>query len=180
MSDFRSVGAFVPTNYIWDIQQLGEINIPQDLRELLVRLYQNVNIIAINLNYKDTGIYDTFEFVCGKQYFARPAQSAAIQTDDSFRMVLRLVIDFGQLPNAATKSVAHNLVNEINSNWIFVGVTGTASDTTGFNYINLPYASPVLLNNIELNADGTNVNVITGVNRTNFDTCYITLEYIKF
>ena len=61
----------------------------------------------------------------------------------------------------------------------FTRVYATASDTTGFNYIPVPYASSTAANNIELNVNGTNVNIITGSNRSNFNICYVVLEYLQ-
>jgi hypothetical protein len=34
--------------------------------------------------------------------------------------------------------------------------------------------------NIKLDVDAVNVNITTGINRTNYNVCYIVLEYIKF
>ena len=87
-----------------------------------------------------------------------------------------MVINFGALPNAGTKSVPHNI--PINGSYTFTRIYGAASDTTGLNYIPLPYASPTAANNIELNLDATNVNIITGSNRSNFNITYVIVEYI--
>lgn len=182
MADSRFESGYIASTFLFDTQQLYDIDIKPELRELLVRLYQNLNIVAIAVNDKENGYYNTFEMLSGKQYFRNAVLNSStipFKAPD-FHDGLRIVIDFGQLPNTATKSVAHELADQISDSWRFIGVTGTASDTTGLNYINLPYASPTLANNIELNADGTNVNVITGSNRTNFDVCFIELEYYKF
>jgi len=169
------VGAFIPTTNVWDVAQLAYVQDPA-LRELLVRLYQNINNIANVLNVKDTGYYDTNQFVTSQLFFPNPALSSSTQQNPQYRQSLRLLVNFGQLPNAGLKSVAHGIA--FNTAYTITRIYGAASDTTGLNYIPLPYASPVLANNIELNADGTNVNVTTGSNRTNFNICYIILEYL--
>lgn len=173
-----TVGAFIPTTNIWDVSQLYSMDVnSQEFKELLVRLYQNLNNISTMVNFKDTGFYDTNEFVNGQLYFPNPALSSQTQQNPLFRQVFRLVIEFGALPNTATKSVAHNI--SINDAYTFTRIYATASDTTGLNYIPIPYASPVLANNIELNVDATNVNITTGSNRSNYSICYVVLEYLN-
>ena len=173
-------GLLVPTNYTWAIEQIDNAEIDEKLKELfrqlLVRLYQDVNIIQVNLNAKDTGQYLLTPFLCGQQFFPNPLLNSSTSTNADGRTVFREVVNFGGLPNAGAKAVPHNIY--LNKGFTFTRIYGAASDTTGLNYIPLPYASPTLVNNIELNVDGTNINIITGSNRTNFGTCYVVLEYI--
>ncbi len=178
MSDSVNTGLFVLTSYVWDVSQLYDTEVTSPaFKELLVRLYQNLNRMSLALNVKDTGIYDIFEFVNGQQYFPNPAYSSATTTNPERRQVYRLVINFGALPNTGTKAVPHGLVP--NAAWTFTRIYATASDTTGFNYIPIPYASPVLANAVELFVDAVNVNITTGSNRSNFNVCYVVLEYMK-
>lgn len=173
----NSPGIFVPTTNVWDVQQLYELNVnSKEFKELLVRLYQNINKISITLNLKTTGVYQLTEYINGDKFFPNPA---TIGTSNSplERQVFRLVINFGALPNAATKSVAHGLT--ITSGFTFTDIYATASDTAGMSYIPIPYASPTLNQNISINVDAANVNITTGINRTNYTTTYVVLEYIK-
>lgn len=94
-----------------------------------------------------------------------------------YRNCFRKVVDFGSLPNTATKSVAHNI--PFGSTYSITRIYAAATNQTGLNYIPIPYASPVAANCIELNADATNVNITTGSNRTAFTVCYVVLEYLK-
>ena len=172
--------ALMPTTFIWDTSEIYATNFKDEVqfRELLVRLYQNLNRMQILLNGKDDGTYNIVnEQVTGQNWFMNPSYTYATSTTPVPRSPYRLVINFGALPNAATKSVAHGIT--MTTKTTFTKIYGAASDTTGFNYIPLPYASPTLVNNIELNVDATNVNVITGSNRTNFNICYIILEYLQ-
>lgn len=180
MANPQEFGAFVPSTYIWDVQQLKDIDVTSpDFKELLIRLYQNINAVTIALNLKDTGYYYNSEFVCGQQYFPDPTLTSGSARNPEPRQIYRLVVNFGALPNTATKSVAHNLT--INTSWNFTRIYGTASDTTGLTYIPLPYATTAAVgNNIELNVDATNVNITTESNMTNYNQCYVVLEYFKF
>jgi hypothetical protein len=170
----NNVGAFVPTTNIWDIPELNKVD--PNSRELFVRLYQNLNLIATNINIRDAGLYYTSEFVNGQQFFPNPAYTSLSAVTPEVRQVIRLVINFGALPNAATKSVAHGIT--ITSSYTFTRIYATASDTTGLTYLPIPYASAVANNVIELSVDAVNVNITTGINRTNYNVCYVILEYL--
>ena len=176
MANSNQYGSQIPSTNIWDIPELSSIQDPA-VRELLIRLYQNLNRMSLAVNVQDTGMYNTDEFVNGQLYFPNPLTTSANANSTQFRQVLRKVINFGQLPNAGTKSVAHKIT--CNASTTFTRIYGAASDTTGFNYIPVPFASPTLVNNIELKVSSTNVTIITGSNRTNFNISYIVLEYLQ-
>lgn len=178
MAQPTQFGSFLPTTQIWDPSELYAVDInSQQFKELLVRMYQNLNNMAISLNLKETGYFPLQEFVNGQLYFPNPALNSSTGLYPTFRQVFRTTINFGALPNTGTKSVAHNIT--VNAGTTFTHIYATASDTTGFNYIPIPYSSPVLANNIELSVDATNVNITTGSNRSNFNICYVVLELIK-
>lgn len=173
------VGSFVPTSFIWDISRLQEI---RDLnsdegRELFVRLYQYIGQICLSLNIKDTGMYNTSQFINGQIFFPNPALNSSTSTTPDFRQVYRLVINFGPLPNATTKSVPHGIT--VTSQTTFTRIYATATDTTGLTSIPISYASLTLVNVVELNVDSTNVNITTGIDRTNYNICYVILEYLQ-
>lgn len=179
MAQVSNFGSFVPTTNIWDTSEIYQIDINStEFRELLVRIYQNINNIAIALNSKDTGIYDnTNALVNGQVWFPDPTLSSLTTTVPAQRQVFRTVINFGALTNGSTKSVPHNIV--CNSSTTFTRIYATASDTTGFNYIPIPYAGSAG-DNVEINVDSTNVNITTNSDRTNFNICYVILEYLLF
>lgn len=176
MANSNQYGAFVNTTNVWDIPGLFDVKDPT-VQQLLVRLYQNIGEMSLVLNIKDTGFYNTDEYVNGQVWFPNPLSTSADTNATQFRQVLRKVINFGPLPNTATTSVPHGII--CNSSTTFTRIYATASDTTGFNYVPIPYASPVLANNIELSVDATNVNITTGSNRSNLNVCYCILEYIQ-
>lgn len=180
MATSPQYGAFIPTNYIWDIQQLQQLDLKPELKELLVRLYQNINNIAFAVNISDKGFYELTEFVNGQLYFINPNNnsSTTAAANPAQRQVLRKVINFGALPDTAAKTAPHRIV--CTAATTFTRIYATASDTTGHNYIPIPYASAAAVaNNIELSVDGTNVTITTGSNRSNFNVCYVVLEYLQ-
>ena len=173
-----STGNYVPTTFIFDVQQLYDIDVNStQFKELLIRLYQNIGLMANVLNNKDTGIYYREELVNSQSWFPNPTLTSATQQVPVNRQVYRLVVNFGQLPNAGIQSIPHGLT--VTNQYTFTRIYGAASDTTGLTYIPLPYASPTAANNIELSVDNTNVNITTGINRTNYNISYVVLEYIK-
>lgn len=177
MANRNNYGAFLQTTNVWDPTEIYSTDVTSPaFKELLVRLYQNLNKMALITNVKDTGMYVDSEFVTGSQYFVNPSLNSTTAQHPTLRPVFRKVINFGALPNTATKSVAHGIAPT--ASFSFTRIYGCATNPST-SYIPLPYASSVLASNIELNADATNVNVITGSNRTAYTITYIILEYIK-
>lgn len=168
-------GLFIPTTTIFDVAELQEINVnSEQFKELLVRLYQTVNNIVLATNYKDTGYYLIQEFVTGSLYF---------DTGNDFnklRPVYRMVVNFGALPAAGTKSVAHNIPN-VNAALSWVKIYGTATNPTAVTGIPIPYSSAAgVASNLELSVDSTNVNIKTGgTDYSAYTITYVVLEYIK-
>ena len=164
---------FLGTTQIWDASEITNKELNPSMKELLVKMYQNLNLMAMTVNNKDSGMYlNINEYACGQTYFSVNANTGAQ------RAVYRKVINFGALPNAATKTVAHGIT--VNSSYIFTRIYGTASDTTANVYLPLPYHDLTTANAcIELWVDGTNVNIKTGTTRTSYDA-YVVLEYLKF
>lgn len=178
MAETRNYGAFIATTSLFDAGRIAQLDPKsEEFKQLLVKLYQTVNNISILLNLKDTGYYVLDEFINSQLFFPNPALSSTTAQAPTFRQVFRKVINFGQLPNTGTTVVAHGLAPT--NAFTFTRIYGAASDTTGLNYIPLPYASPTPANNIELRVDNTNVIITTGSNRTNFNVTYVVLEFIK-
>ena len=172
----NEMGVFLPTTQIWDSVNIQETNVQSsEFKDLIIKLYENNNEMAQVINLKDTGIYDINEFVCGQTFFPTVDSSTSERT--AFRQVYRKVIVVGALLDTAAKSVAHSLA--ITDNVIVTRVYGASTDTTGHTYIPLPYASPALVDNIELSLDATNVIVTTGKDRTAYDTTYVVIEFLR-
>lgn len=178
---YQNKGYFLPTTQAWDVTELyqTDINSPK-FKELIVRMSQNLGLMAQQVNQKTSGVYDTQEFASGDTFFPNPSYSSAGTTFASFRPVFRKVINMlptGNLPNTGTLTVAHGLT--LPSNFIGIKLTGAATNSTGTSMIPLPYSSPTAANNIELKLDATNVYIITGNDRTTYTRCYVVIEFLK-
>lgn len=173
----QNIGLFVNTTFTLDVAELQRIEVTSpEFKELLVRLYENLNSMVLALNIKDSAYYNTSEFVNGQLLFPNPANNSTTASAPDFRQIYRKVINFGALPNTATKSVAHGIT--MSAATTFTRIYAAASDTTGMTYIPIPYAS-VAGTNVELSVDATNVNITTGANLTNYNICYVILEYVQ-
>ncbi len=173
--NINNFGLFIPTTTIFDVDRLQEIDVQSDeFKELLIRLYQTVNNSALATNLKDTGYYLVQEFVTGAVYF---------NTNNDFnrlRPVYRMVVDFGALPAAGTKSVAHN-IPAVTSTFSWVKIYGTATNPTAVTGIPIPFSSSTAVaSNLQITVDATNVNITTGgTNYSAYTRTFVVLEYIK-
>jgi len=174
------IGAFVPTTEEFEIENIEDININSpEFRDFLIRLRLMLNNHANTLNIKDTGIYDPQEFVNGQVWFPDPTLGSSTAQKPVERQVYRTVVNFGALPNTATKTVAHNITFPTISTLTATRIYGASTDPVAQIQIPLPYSSPTLVNNIELYFNATNVVITTGANYSAYTTTYIVLEYIK-
>ena len=173
----ENVGSFVPTSFSWEIGEIQQLDIDPQLKSLIVRLYQNLNLMALVLNTKDSALYTEQEFLNGQRFFPNPSLTSSTAQTPTQRQVFRKVINFGTLPNTATTSVAHGIT--IDANTSITRLYGAATDPST-SFIPLPFASPTALaDNILLSMDATNINITTGSNRTGYTTCYVVIELIK-
>lgn len=176
-SGSQNSGAFVPSTQVWDVSEVysTDVNSAQ-FKELIVRLYQNMNTNSTAVNARDSGIYDTEEFVNGQSYFAATAISSRTNSTSVRRQVFRKVVNFGALPNNTTKSVAHGIT--VTAGVTFTRIYGSATQPST-KFLPIPYSSATAADIIELYVDGTNVSIKTGKDMTAFTACYVVLEYLK-
>jgi len=164
-------GLFVPTTNVWEIGLLQSVNVNSpEFKELLVRLYQNVNNIAVSLNLKESGYYIQEEFVTGAQYY-NPANSNQLVLRGEFRKTF----ETGAV-GAGVTNIAHGLT--IGATWNFTQIWGVLNDNIGNNYYPLPWASAGGATNIELRVTAVNI-VITNNSGVNFTDGKVVLEYLK-
>ena len=84
-------------------------------------------------------------------------------------------VNFGALPNATTKTVAHNITG-VDHIWIYEGWAENSDN--GFTNM-LSLATSSLNNQWYFGVTPTEVQCWTGSNRTVYDTCYVVLHYTK-
>lgn len=174
-------GIFVATTDNYDLTRLeGKDLGSQEFKQFMIKLMQRTNNIALALNLKDSGVYEKEEFVNGQTFFPNPLLSSTSGQPPEPRQVFRMVLSIGELPNASTKTVPHGI--DITDKFTFTRIYGSASSTASLLYIPIPFvdvSGTILAGNIELTADQTNVYVTTTGDGTEFDYCYIVLEYLR-
>lgn len=165
-------GLFVPTTDVYELSRIAEVDVnSEEFKLLLIRLYQNLNNIAIALNLKDSAYYVTNQFINGQLFFPEVADFNAI-----YRQAYRLVVDVGAL-GAGITTVAH-LIDIPNPNtWTFTRIYGTATDNAGNNFYPIPFAGAAGAY-ISLFANLTDV-VIDNNSGVTFTKCLIILEFLK-
>ncbi len=167
-----NTGSYVPTTNVWDIARLYEVEVNSpEFKELLVRLYQNVNNIAVALNTKVTGYYINQEFVSGKLFYNPNA-------DPNDPLLLRpgfiKTINTGAL-GAGPTAINHNIAVTATFQWMFI--YGAATDTGTLIGYPLPFAGAAG-NNIEVSVTATQI-LINNNSGATFTDSQVTLEYCK-
>lgn len=156
-------------------------NNPDDYRDVIAERERSTADI---LNVKETALYETTELLTAQQWFVTG-------DNQEKRYTYRKVIDFGGLPNAATKAIVHNIPVRAagttgvgDPGTLFTKIYGVATHPTNtdpaIKSLPLPYVDPlVLANGIGLYVTDTNVVVFTAIDYSAFTTTYIVLEYIQ-
>ncbi len=172
-----NTGSYVPTTLIWDVQQMMEVDVKTpEFKELLVRLYQNVNLIAVALNTKDSAFYQREEFLTGAQWY-NPSNADPNQ----YRVPFRKVVNFGALPAAGSKSVAHNSSFGVPTTFTTVRFAAEAINQTTGAFLHIPYVHATdPTKNIQLDGSATQVTITTGgFDYSSFSICNVIIEYLK-
>ena len=90
--------------------------------------------------------------------------------------IYRKVVNFGALPNATTKQVAHGITN---LNFV-ISYKILAKNPTYNYYLSVPATNPVgLAYTVAAYIDNTNVIVQSGDNKSGYSICYVIIEYTK-
>ena len=177
MATAQQYGMYLPQTYILDVHEIYQTDVtsPQ-FKELLVRLYQNVNSMLLVLNNKHSGLYPLQEFVNGKRFFPTPGASSNTAQVPALRQVLQMTLNCGALPNNTTNTIAHGI--NCTANTTFIDIYGASSDTAALLYIPLPFVS-LSGNSVEISVDDTYVYITTESDMTAYATTYIILEYLQ-
>jgi len=180
MAQQETNGLFIPTSQVWDVSDLyDKKGMSNDVKELFVRLYEELNKMSLAINMKDSGIYNTLEFVTGQTFFSNPLYSSSTSQTATQRPVFRKVINFGRLPTAAegSLSVPHGIeADKINS---VVRIYGASTDPVNHLYIALPCVSNAG-NNIAVYANATHIFINAfGTDRSMYTITYVIFEYLK-
>ena len=121
--------------------------------------------IASSVNSKEGGLYLPLEKTTGQQYF----DTTNVQKN---KVVYRMTVDFGALPNTAVKTVPHN-ISGWNSQFRLTRAYGAATDPIALR------AFPIPNDGIMLEINSTNVIITTTSNLSAFTATTVVIEYSK-
>ncbi len=151
---------------------------PKTWEEGMPFIVEQLKKLANAVNAREIGFFLDQELLSGKAFIPGTNNVMDGGTSQTFRSILRKVIDFGPLPAAGTKSVPHEIV--FDGNFTLIQMWASATDPVAFIAFPIPYADPgALVNAVALTMDATNVNITVGVNRSSFTRCYVVIEYIQ-
>jgi hypothetical protein len=128
------------------------------------------------INIREIGWFLDEELLSGKA-FIPGVNIQGNQNSQQFRQILRIVINFGTLPNNTTKSVPHGII--FDSNFTLIEMWISATDPINFKAFSLQYWANSGPGSIILNMDATNVNVTTTSNYSAYTRSYVIIEYIQ-
>jgi hypothetical protein len=167
----QNTGLYVPTTSVWDMGLISDIDTNSaEFKDLLVRLYQNINNIVLSLNLKRSGYYMNEEFVTGEQFF-NPVDNSPLMTVGSFDKTFYAVAI-----GAGVTNIPHGLT--VGTTWEWIRIYGALTDNIGFNGYPLPFASVSGTANIEVRVDSTNI-IITNSSGVTFTSVRVIIDYLK-
>ena len=144
--------------------------VPEDWEEARQFLVEILKKISNAINVREIGFFLDEELLSGKLFIPGTTNNQA------FRTVLRTVVNFGTLPNAGTKSVAHNIT--VDANFSLVSMWLSATDPINLVGFSLAYYS-IAAGDIKLSYNATNVVVTTGSNYSAYTRAFVVCEYIQ-
>ncbi len=138
----------------------------EDARGIIV---EQLRKITNAVNIREIGWFLDQELLSGQAFIPG--------TDpQQYRSVLRIVINFGALPNSSTKSVPHNVI--VDANFTLTNMYLAATDPVGFVGFSLQYYS-ISAGDIKLSYDATNVVVTTSSDYSAYTKSYVVFEYLQ-
>lgn len=118
---------------------------------------QNIDLATLGGDYSTTEINTGYTWIDGSPIYKK-------------------TISVGPLPNAKTKDVAHGITDLGN----IIKIDGWAYISTDSQHYPLPYVTPSNISNlVGVYVRGANIRILTGIDRSEATTAYVTLYYTK-
>lgn len=149
--------------------------IPEQWEGARAMLAEALKLISNAINIREVGWFLDEEVLSGKAFIPGSAALSTGSTSESYRQVLRKVVDFGALPNTGTKSVPHGIL--FDNNFTLVDLWGAATAQASQALL-LPYQA-IAADGISIFMNTTDIVVVTQSNRSGFTRCFVTIEYLQ-
>ena len=144
--------------------------IPKEDEELREFLSEQFRRISNAVNVREIGWFLNQQLLSGQQFIP------GVNNTQAFRSIFRTVIVFGTLPNATTKSVAHNIT--VNASFSLINMYLSATDPVNFVGFSLQYWSKASAD-ILLSYSATNIIVTTASDYSAYTTSFVIFEFIQ-
>ena len=141
------------------------VEYPEEDKAFKEKLYTVNQRTASAVNTKVGGLYVPQEKTTGAQYYDE-------NNPQKNKNVYRMTVNFGSLPNASSKSVAHNIPGW-NDTFKLVQLYGAATNSVSLSGIAIPN------NGILLSNDSSNVIITTTSDYSLYSSCNVVIEYTK-
>lgn len=152
----NSLAPFLPTT----------TTLPQDPIEIRIRLTNFFNDVALKMNIREISNYEFVETLTGQTW---PTPSPTLKKN-TFRKLIPITI----IGNA-TNVIPHGIL-DINVNFSFTKIFGSAKNATGTLFIPIPQSAP---DDVSITIDTVNVYVTASTNTYNGFTGNLILEFLK-
>lgn len=165
--DSQNLESYVP---VYDI-------IPDEWENARAIIVQQLKKISNAVNIREIGWFLDQELLSGKAFIPGLNNAGSGGSSQQFRSILRIVVDFGTLPNAGLKSVPHGI--SFDANFTLIQLWASATDPVNLDALPIPYDSAGSAQGIQLYIDRNNINITTESNRTSYTRCFVFIEYIQ-
>ncbi len=164
--DSQNLESYVP---VYDV-------VPERWEEARPFLVEQLKKITTAVNTREIGWYLDQELLTGKAFIPGSNNILDGGTSQSFRSILRKVVDFGALPDSASKAVPHEIV--VDNNFTLIQIWAAGTDPTTPQALPIPYVSTLGLI-VQLDMNSTDVIITTNSAFSRFSRCYVIIEYLQ-
>lgn len=149
-------------------------SVPDKWEDAKPFIVEQLKKISNAVNIREIGWFLDEELLSGKAFIPGITPAGNPQT---YRSVLRKVIDFGPLPAAGTKTVPHGILFDIN--FTLISLTAAATNPTNFVAFSPVYAPSSDPNGVQMYMDSTSIYITVNNDRSAYTRCFVTVEYIQ-
>ena len=142
--------------------------IPEEWEQARQMLVERVKKISLAVNNRQIANFVSAEVLSGQKFDSSQPQE--------FRDGFRKVINFGALPNATTKTIAHGI--KFDSNFTLTNLYLSATDPAGFTAFSVQNYSLTAGPSILIRMDATNIIVTTTNDFSAYTRSFVIIEYL--
>ncbi len=164
--DSQELESYVP---VYDV-------VPEKWEDARPFLVETLKKMSNAINIREIGYFIDDETLTGQSFI--PSVNTPTGSSQQFRSVLRMEINFGALPAAGTKSMAHNIFVDGNFSLVNMYLAAT-KQTVPYKAFSLQYFSITTPGDIILYMDATKVYVTVTTDYSSYNQAYICIEYLQ-